>query len=694
MKEAPLLKLLLPFIIGILISHFIEVTITIALIFAVGSIVLLGISFVLLRVIGKCQLLNLSVIVVFISVGILVFSIHKEQVAFPGTFKSEALVFQPDDIPVTTEKWTQVRVNIKSYKSGNNWYALNKKAIIYLKNSGKLIAILPGAEYLITSKPVKVGQPETPYHFDYNNYLKNQGISGIAYVSDNQIVKVQAKSLSLWERILFFRQHLLFQVDKCGFNNEQKALVNSLVLGYRADLDSEIKSAFAIAGVMHFLSVSGLHVGIVYLFISYLLFFLKGSERILILKSIIILLGIWSYSILTGFSSPVIRSAIMFSIFEVAKLIKREGGGFNILFASALIILLFDPFQLFDVGFQLSYCAMAGIFMFYTPFNNLIYSKYKIVNIIWSTIAISMAAQLITLPLTLYYFNQFPTYFLIANILILPFSGILLSTGIIVIALSYFPVVSTFSVIALKGMLWVLVFIVSFIEKLPGSAISGIPFFIESAILMLLLVILLFVIFKTHSPVSLFSFLTVSLLFVFSISYRSIRSNSTAKIIVHNSNKGVLISIIDNNRLTAIYGNLDPNQVNKSIRPIVNKLGTFSNSITDIDSIKTRDTTLNSIFIHCLGKRNFLISLKCKKIFLLKDEKILNGMQDLICKDDVVVICKKFKMLKNQNSDPKIASALVIYQFEPERGSIESMIYKRFQKVHFLKSKGAYVADL
>ncbi|WP_207428825.1 ComEC/Rec2 family competence protein [Pedobacter sp. SYSU D00535] len=286
-----------------------------------------------------------------------------------------------------------------------------------------------GDQLLLPHKLVPVDPPFNPQEFNYKKYLANQGIYFQMFCSSeelqllashqaNRVVEL-AQSLRR-EAVSFFEVHLK--------DREATALASTLILGYRADLSPEIVNAYSKTGTMHVLSVSGMHVALVLWILAKLLWFLNGSRKSRMVQAVVIVLLISFYALITGFSPSVCRAALMISILTIGKALNRRSNPYNLLAASAVLLLVYNPYFLLDVGFQLSYLAVAGLVFFYPPIYHFIYIKNWVMDKIWACIAVSVAAQLSTFPLGLFYFHQFPVYFLLSNLLIvLPVSIIMFS---------------------------------------------------------------------------------------------------------------------------------------------------------------------------------------------------------------------------------------------------------------------------
>jgi len=204
-----------------------------------------------------------------------------------------------------------------------------------------------------------------------------------------------------------------------------------LVLGQKQYLEPETKQAFAGVGAMHILAVSGLHVGLVFLLFNWLFKPLQKLPNGHIVQTVLVILVIVGYAAITGFSPSVTRASLMFALISVGNMLRRVGDIYNTIFASAFLMLLYNPDLLFSIGFQLSYIAVLGIIFIYPKLFKCLAPKYWITVKLWSLLCLAIAAQLVTFPLGIYYFHQFPTYFFITNLIVIPAAFVLLLGGFV-----------------------------------------------------------------------------------------------------------------------------------------------------------------------------------------------------------------------------------------------------------------------
>lgn len=319
--------------------------------------------------------------------------------------------------------------------------------------------------------------PKNPHAFDYRQYLHYQNIHYQCFVKDGSF-RVLATGLGhpLWRVAFRWRAHLLGVLRDHFPSVDEYAVASALLVGYKDDLSEDLRAAYAETGSMHALAVSGTHVGLLY---AGLLFLLRRVPWPLRVRrwgeTGLVLVAIWAFTLVTGATASVLRASVMFSTFLIGKAIRRQASVWNILAASAFSLLIFNPYFLFDAGFQLSYAAVAGIVFFYAWFKKITPSPPKWATEAWSILLMGVAAQLGTLPLSLYYFHQFPVYFWLAGWVVVLGGAVFLWGGAMLALLSTLaPTPAEWLGWALYKLVWAMNYLIRIIQDLPGSVISGI----------------------------------------------------------------------------------------------------------------------------------------------------------------------------------------------------------------------------
>ncbi len=344
------------------------------------------------------------------------------------------------------------------------------KLITWLEKEDRAGYLRYGDIIWIENQCQPVREPQNPTSFNYKKFLGRQNIYHQTYRAAGQwYFGGENEGNLIIATAHKMRQKALETLESNNIKERDFAVASALLLGYRDYLDENLRREFAGAGAMHILCVSGLHVGIIFLALNLIFGFLARLPRGRIIKTIVIILLIWFYAAITGFSPSVMRASTMFSFVAAGQAFQRSTNIYNTLAASALILVVMDPFIVNRIGFQLSYIAVISIVTLQPLFYKRLYFKNPILDKSWGILTVSMAAQLGTGPLSLFYFNQFPNYFLLTNLIVIPLTSIILKAGLLLFFTTPLAWVSQFVGTILSKILWVLHSSVKFIEGLPGS---------------------------------------------------------------------------------------------------------------------------------------------------------------------------------------------------------------------------------
>jgi competence protein ComEC len=327
-----------------------------------------------------------------------------------------------------------------------------------------------GDELMIKAKPDEIAPPCNSSEFDYRFWLATQNIYHQAFLKQKDLIKVRGGTGNpIVAFALKLRQEQVNFYSKVLTHEDAFAFASTLILGYKAELSQETMNIYARTGTIHVLSVSGMHLGIVYVVLNWLLQFFDRNRWSMLVKMVFILLFIWFYAVLTGFSPSVLRSAVMISVFIISKSFVKKTNSYNIIAFTAFILLVWNPFLIWDIGFQLSFMAVLGLIWLQPKIENWLHIKNKWLSKLWTALAISLAAQLITYPLSVYYFHQFPVYFLISNLFILLPAALLMYLGIFLLIFRIEALGPAFE--------WLINFTnagLSKVSELPHATMSGI----------------------------------------------------------------------------------------------------------------------------------------------------------------------------------------------------------------------------
>jgi competence protein ComEC len=353
-----------------------------------------------------------------------------------------------------------------------------------------------GDVFMIEGSPQILQRPANPGEFDYKKFLGYRNIYHQDFLRTQRVVKLGSNPPSrIMASAIKARLWADSTLTKHVRGEREQAIASALVLGVVDNLDSELLNAYAATGAMHVLAVSGLHISIIYMLLLTLVKPIKKLKHGEWILAVISLAVLWGYAFVTGLSPSVLRAVTMFSFMAISKPMNRNTNIYNTMAASAFCILLFDPYLIMSVGFQLSYLAVIGIVYLQPGLYELWQPKQRLWDEIWKISCVSIAAQIATFALGLLYFHQFPNYFLLSNLLVIPASFLVLVSGIGVLAISFIPVLAS-------GLGWVLTWLIKImnlvvfaVEKIPFSLVENIHVTVAQCwllVLMMLLIILMF----------------------------------------------------------------------------------------------------------------------------------------------------------------------------------------------------------
>lgn len=329
-------------------------------------------------------------------------------------------------------------------------------------------------DLIVLKAKYQVTEPSYNFsEFNYRRYLSFQNIYQQTFINQKQIAVIDSNQGNpIIAFALKFREKQVAKINHYLKDEGAKAVASTLVLGYRADLAKELLTTYSNTGTMHVLSVSGMHVAIVAALLSFLLGFMNRNKRLSVIKVVLIISLVWFYALVTGLAPSITRAAIMISFVLIAKAKTKPVNIFNVLGVSALIILLYNPFSLLNVGFQLSYIAVGGLIYLYPKVDAWYQPENPIINAIWAVMAVSISAQIATAPLSLFYFHQFPVYFILSNVFIVVPATLIMYTGFAFLFVASFIPQFTFIAFCLEKLIVFTNSGLKLIEGIPNGNVT------------------------------------------------------------------------------------------------------------------------------------------------------------------------------------------------------------------------------
>lgn len=455
------------------------------------------------------------------------------------------------NIPEKRAKSIRVDAVIEKIRVDGKWVKSDVKAYLSIPQDASQIPSA-GDQIVVRGNLENPKPPMNPGEFDYRRYLWNKEIVWTDYLPENsyQVIKSSgSQSVNSWAQRISqwsdrqFRENLT--------DDKSYGLVKAMLLGRRDDLRSDQVDDYTTSGTVHILSVSGMHVAIIFFVLSYLLGWMKRLKggKYLYLATIMLLLGF--YAVVTGLPPSVQRATLMCIVFVVAEVFARKHNAMNTLAISALIILLFDPQAIFDLGFQLSYLAMSGIFLFYRPIESLWMPVSWFWKYIWQITALSFAAQLATFPLSLFYFHQFPFYFWLVNPFVITCTNALLPAALVLLFVSLGPFVW------LKAAVGWVVYVFALLTNISASVPKNLPGYLignlyldrVEVVLLYVLILLAWYVYESREFQGLKYLSGLVILFVFYSTSQSSQKYISFKGIVHSVPKHSVVSLKEGDKL-------------------------------------------------------------------------------------------------------------------------------------------------
>lgn len=548
--SGPLIPLTIANIVGILLGqhfHFDEV-LTFSLL---GTFT--GAYFIFLKIYNPTSNLLLWMIALLILSTIGVYRVQKtssDDLNFGSKTELESYrIFNITSSPTHHKGHQRFNAIATQIQEGTHWQTIKEKTIITTSLSTPLQY---GDDLLAYYKPSRITNLNNPDEFDFAGFSALEGIYHQTYLDGSDVSLLKNESEFTLQTIANrLRLFLQSELQKHITNKQDFAIINAMVFGDKSLLDHEVKSNYASTGAMHILAVSGLHVGVLFLIIQFLTNRLPKSTKWRLITLLLTLGVLWAFALLTGLSSSVVRSALMFSIFQIGKTWQRQYHPLNALAFAALIMLLIDPNQLFSIGFQLSFIAVGGIVLIY-PKLNALWVPPKYLNYFWQIICVSIAAQLVTTPISLYYFHQFPTYFLLTNLIIIPLSFIIVSLGVAFMTLCWIPFIGALIGKVLDYSAFILNSTIEIIGSWQFASITPINLTLPELILIYLTLIFTYYFTTTSRKLMIYFSVSCLILLIGLFAYDQIQRSETEEFVVYNTPKHSTISISEGNKFYVV----------------------------------------------------------------------------------------------------------------------------------------------
>ena len=600
-----------------------------------------------------------------------------------SNFESDYCIAKLSEDAIEKEKSVKIEVEVIAVQKDSFIQNTIGNAILYLEKDTNAINLQYGDQIVVKSNWKAIDGPTNPAQFDYKKFLANSDIFHQQYLTNiHWKMFEKQKGFSVRATAFLWQKHLLDVLKSHHFEQQELAVSSALLLGYKDMLDRDTILTYSSSGAMHVLAVSGLHVGIIYLVLSSLLFFFDKIKYGNYMKAFLLVLALWAYAFLTGLSPSVLRAATMFSFVTIGSSLKRQTNIYNTLAASAFVLILYNPYIILKVGFQLSYLAVLGIVYLQPKLYNLYRTSNWLLDKIWVITTVSIAAQLATFPLGMYYFHQFPNYFLLSNLFVIPLATFIINGGILLFVVSTIPIIPNYIAWVVNKMLLFLNFSVEWVDSLPFSLTLGISISAFETLLIYLLILLFIpaIVNQNFRNIKIALLLTVFLL-SYQI-YEKMNMQKQSYFIVYDVPGERAIDFVDGDKN---YFLADEDLVNDQSKMRFHIMHyRWERRVQESTLISTIFTSKSYL------KRENYIQFQDKKI-LLVDENFKKSENISEIQFDFVVISDKVKVdLENINCRKLIIDSSVSYYKQEQ---IKKECYKWSIPFYNVSTDGAYLFE-
>ena len=625
----PLTQITFLFVFGIIFNRYFNLAFESGLLLLVLSFFSLLVAFILNfrnKVIKTSFVFTIASLLVAFAIGNFTATIHQVE-QDEKHFTNSNLISENEATirVVVTEKWKPTakhyRFLVEIVSIDNQ--ALRGKLLVNIRKEKTTKEIIVGSKLALFAKIIPLQKPFNPDQFDYGSFLKNKSIYAQTYVEDATLKVLPSTEKNFYYYSAIFRNRVMANLQKSDFDAKELSVVHALILGQKQDLDPTVLQNYQYAGAVHILSVSGLHVGFVLLFLNFILKVFPNTPRYRLSKMIVVILVLWCFALVAGFSPSVVRSVTMFSFVAMGMYVRRKTYIFYTFYCSIFVILLFEPSFLFDVGFQLSYLALFFILWLQPEFEKLWQPKNKVANHFWQVFTITLAAQLGTVPLSLYYFHQFPGLFFVTNLLIMFLMSVIMGIGLFFVIIAFWTAIPAIIANVLEKLIWVLNFIIEKIASFESFIFKDISFDFWMLTTLYFSVFAFGWIYIHRTYKTTVVFLVSILFFQLSYFYFDYNSNNEEEFLVFHERNGSLILERNGSKLTVFSDSKDSSNIMhdrniasytvangtvvKQVRAIPNLMTFHSKNVLILDSttVFMPDLKPNVLLIRQSPKVNF-----------------------------------------------------------------------------------------
>jgi competence protein ComEC len=507
-KSVPFFKILFPYCIGICFALQIGFSNNIHVI-SIVSFIFMTAAFLFQKFYKEHQLLKKTVYI--ISVNIFLFSLAFESCYLYNDKNNsnhyshylsshpQPFIVTVDEVPVVSEKFIKLWVKVNVVEFENRWHYAEGRTIVYVRQDSTL-KLNVGDKLMINSKFSYLNEPKNPNEFNYKQFLESKNVFHTVFTESKNISAISSNNNFQFSQIgTSIKAQLVSILRDSGLSQEAFSICSALLVGYDDEIDAEVMQSFSHSGTLHILSVSGMHTGVLYTVLIFLFTLIDKYDKYKKTKFAFVMLGLWLFVLVTGLSPSILRAALMLSLVLVGKTFYKQGNSYNTLLLSAFLLLLYNPYLIKDVGFLLSYCAVFGIMYLYPMLQKLYNFENKILQATWSGVLMSVSATVFTLPISLYFFHQFPIWFVFSNMIIIPISFLIMGAAALFLMLYKVAFINHILVYIINGSTSIMMWFAQLTDNPNYGFVDFISFSKTDFCFMTIIIILCLMILSTKS---------------------------------------------------------------------------------------------------------------------------------------------------------------------------------------------------
>lgn len=602
----PLVRLLVPLACGIALAYVLNLSS--ALLITVGCAALAGIYFgsVYLKRSSKLYFLNgTSIFLFFFCCGMLMVNYRNaSQLEREAQIEIKVpVIIRVTGDPEPKENNVRCTGNIIALLKDSSWQTVDAGVMLYLKRNPQAEQVKYGDELQIISGVNLPSRVMNPGEFDYAAWLHRKGIGFVCFAKDEWRAAGHHKESWIKARALELRTYFRERLAASGLTGQELAVSEALLLGQSSEIDPQLLASYSASGTLHVLSVSGMHVALVFVVLLKILAPLEKRRRWQWISFAIQFFVIWFYAFLTGMSPSVLRAVTMLSVIIAGRMMKRKAHLLNTLAASAIILLMGDPMLLQDAGFLLSYCAVAGIVVIQPMIETWWTPRSAIVKPLWGLMSVTLAAQVFTFPLGLYFFQQFPTWFLLTNLIVIPLSTICLYAGLFLLCISWWTWAAALFGVIFSFLISLLNSSVSLTEFMPGAVLTTSAWRGAEIVLLYGLIIFTLVVLQKKIRFGLMGSLACLLLLMLSLVGRRSDELDLREITVFHVNRGMVVGVAGNGEAVLLSDSVtvaQPEQFDFHVEPHYRQSGIESPQIIDRAACDSAACAIGQYYRGCI----------------------------------------------------------------------------------------------